>query len=103
MGKQNSKLMPEEFSDLRNVAHFTERELQIWYRDFLRDFPDGSVTKNEFREIYMDNFPYGDPASFTGHVFRIYDTNNDGKIDFREFITAVSGCCVGITRTLPFL
>merc|ERR1711962_1828671 len=90
MGKQNSKLKPTKFADLRNDVRFTENELQKWYDNFTDDFPDGSVTRDEFRRIYETCFPDGESVKFTDHVFQIYDANADGKIDFKEFMTVVS-------------
>ncbi|CAN8021063.1 unnamed protein product [Ixodes persulcatus] len=90
MGKNQSKLSPKLVENLRNETHFTESEIKQWYEDFVKEFPSGRVTQKQFKEAFRRQFANGDPSKLAEHVFRTFDTDQDGSIDFREFMCYLS-------------
>jgi len=90
MGNKQSKLSPEELQELTKNTYFDKKELQQWYKGFLKDCPSGQLNKEEFGKIYKQFFPFGDPGEFADYVFNVFDDDKNGTIDFKEFICALS-------------
>ena len=55
-----------------------------------RDCPSGQLTRKKFLEVYSGFFPEGNAEKFCEHVFRTFDADNSGKIDFKEFLLAIN-------------
>ncbi|MFH4976508.1 hypothetical protein AB6A40_003217 [Gnathostoma spinigerum] len=90
MGKAHSKLNGEQVKSLAKQTYFTEKEIRQWYKGFVRDCPNGMLTEAGFQKIYKQFFPQGDPSDFASFVFKVFDENKDGAIEFHEFIRALS-------------
>ena len=87
---RQSKLSTDQLAELQKSTHFDKKELQQWYKGFIKDCPSGMLTKEEFQKIYRQFFPFGDPSSFADYIFRVFDADKSGSIDFKEFICALS-------------
>ncbi|XP_064486495.1 neuronal calcium sensor 2-like isoform X2 [Ornithodoros turicata] len=55
----------------------------------ISDCPSGRLSRSKFLEIYKLFFTTGNPDRFCDHVFRTFDADNNGHIDFKEFLLAI--------------
>merc|ERR1712223_180353 len=56
------------------------------YQNFLKKHPDGQISRKSFHAMMTECYPGTDTEKLERHIFRMYDTNKDGHIDFREFM-----------------
>ncbi len=88
-GEESKSLSPKEVQDLKRQTSFSGRELRDWFQKFHADCPSGQMTHDEFIVMYRQLFPQGDAKAFAEHVFRLYDADGNGVIDFREFVCTI--------------
>merc|ERR1711902_394739 len=55
----------------------------------------GKLNTESFMKIYSKCFPQGNAAEFCDHVFRTFDTDKNGYIDFKEFLLAIDVTSAG--------
>ena len=92
MGAKASKkkgLSKEDLEFLVCNTHYEEDTISEWYRGFKQDCPDGKLNPDAFMKIYSKCFPMGKTSQFCDHVFRTFDTDRNGFIDFKEFLLAI--------------
>jgi neurocalcin delta len=51
-----------------------------------KDCPSGELSRRKFLAIYQTLFPDGKAGAFYEHVFRTFDEDGSGRIDFKEFL-----------------
>ena len=49
---------------------------------FKLDCPKGLLDKKKFTEVYKEFFPFGKAEKFSTEVFKLFDTDHSGSIDF---------------------
>uniref|UniRef100_A0A673FQW4 Recoverin 3 n=1 Tax=Sinocyclocheilus rhinocerous TaxID=307959 RepID=A0A673FQW4_9TELE len=80
MGNAQSGGIPREIlDDLKLTTRFSDSEITQWYENFQKQCPTGRITLQQFEEIY----------AYAQHVFRSFDTNDDGTLDFKEYVVAL--------------
>ena len=97
---QHKNSLTKTVSDSRNWAWNSFLSLIIlltwkWSALTRIDCPDGKLTANSFRKIYSKCFPSGNVNEFCDHVFRTFDTDKNGFIDFKEFLLAIDVTSTG--------
>nr|AYD91286.1 recoverin-visinin-Y [Geotria australis] len=90
MGNNRSSALSKDLlDDLKLNTAYSEQELTDWYSSFLKECPDSRISRERFEQIYSKFFPNADATTYAQHVFRSFDTNGDGTLDFREYVVAL--------------
>ena len=89
MGIRKSKLKRQDLDLLLRCTRFNKEEIQDWHRGFMQSCPSGLVSCADFEMMYADSFD-GDASEFSHHVFRSFDVDGSGYIDFKEFLQSLS-------------
>ncbi|CAF0960550.1 unnamed protein product [Adineta steineri] len=91
----STELTAKQIAMLRANTKYTEREIREWHAGFLRDCPNGRLDKKKFIEVYKQFYPQGKADNFCKLAFDTFDQNDDGSIDFDEFLLAISATSHG--------
>ena len=90
MGSKNGKpvLRKEDVALLVKSTGMKEQEVKQAFDNFLSRNPDGKLRLEEFKKLIGEARPDQDLSSVSAHCFRIFDRDNNGEIDFLEFMIA---------------
>ena len=86
---RSTQLSEEDLEHLEQYLNIEKAQIDEQYQLFLSIRPDGTISKKCFRSMLGNCFPGGNVKKMSKHVWRMFDTNQDGVIDFREFIMVV--------------
>merc|ERR1711892_731914 len=91
MGNQGSKdrLSKADMDFLVMNTRYDENTILDLYKGFMSDCPQGKLNTVAFMKIYSKCFPAGNASEFCDHVFRTFDSDKNGSIDFKEFLLAI--------------
>ena len=90
MGCAKSKqLTSEDLAFLEANTRYEEKTLHAWFKWFNKECRNGQVTQEKFVDMYKMLFPGGNAEKFCNYVFKTYDTNSIGYLDFNQFIIAI--------------
>ena len=90
LNRQSVKLTHEDMDFLKLHTNYTEDSIKEWFKGFKQDCPNGQLTLANFVHMYMMFFPTHENAgNFLSHVFRSFDTDDSGYLDFKEFLVAI--------------
>ena len=88
MGRANGKpvLSDEDLEFIAKHTAVSRDQIDEQYENFLGKHPNGKITKSDFKTMMHACFPDHDSAKLEAHIFRMYDKDGDGNIDFKEFM-----------------
>ena len=88
MGSKNGKplLREDDIAALVKTSGMSENDVKTAFDSFVAEHPNGKMKPKDFRQIMSSALPKKDASKMEKHVFRIYDANNDGHVDFVEFM-----------------
>ena len=88
MESENRKpfIRDEDIEALSKSSGMSKEDVKKAFDSFNKEHPDGKMKKGDFAKMMAQALPKKVASKMGEHVFRMYDVNNDGYIDFVEFM-----------------
>jgi len=83
------KLSSSEVEDLLSRCSFSTDNIVELHRQFVREFPSGSIDRDSFMRSYEARFPHAD-RDFCHRLFHAHDEDGNGKVSFGEFLISLN-------------
>ena len=83
-------LNAESYKKLKESTGLSDDDLDSRYQEFTKNFPDGVITYNEFRDLSAQVLEPTEVEAFCRNVFRMFDSNKDLNLTFDEFTVATT-------------
>jgi len=91
----NPGLTRDDLEFLQRKTSFDKETILDFYKGFIADVPEGKLSPKNFCQIYSKCFPSGNTREFCDHVFRTFDSDKNGFIDFKEFLLSIDVTSAG--------
>merc|ERR1711874_494131 len=88
-GSSTNFLTEDDIEYIANNTALSKEQVEEQYNNFLIKHKDGKISKKSFLGMIKDCYPSAYSDQLGKLVFRMYDANNDGYIDFREFMVVL--------------
>ena len=79
----------QDFQFCLNHTHFKESEILNWFKGFRQECPTGHLAKAHLSSLFKKAFNDENGEVFSNHIFRIFDKDGNGFLDFKEFLMAI--------------
>ena len=91
MGAQSSRprLSQDDLEFLQNKTSYDKDTIIDFHDGFMSDCRDGKLSPENFCDIYSKCFPGVNAREFCDHVFRTFDSDKNGFVDFKEFLLSI--------------
>ena len=92
MGCINSKntLTKEDLESLKDNTRYEEKTIKKWNKRFHQICPNGKMTQDSFVDMYKMFFPRGNAEEICNQMFKTFDTDKIGYLNFKQFILAIN-------------
>ena len=88
--KQNSIFLSgENLEFLKAYTRYDEATIKEFHKSFMEDCPTGQLTRDKFIDLYKMLIWTRNAEQYCEHVFRAFDIDQNGVIEFDEFLLAL--------------
>ena len=77
------ELTAEDVAFVCDHTKLDEESIHKWFVRFKEECPTGRLTKSHMHSLFKKVFPGGDAETFCNHIYRIFDSDGNGYLDFK--------------------
>lgn len=85
------------FEIIENLKNH-KKNINLWFLNKQKECPTGRMNKENFIKFYTYLYPNGKADKFCKQVFKVFDRNASGEIDFSELMMSMSVTTIGNLR-----